>query len=78
MTARYEVVGAAVVLRLVGGGERYLYRGATVEGPAFTEESVGHAAAVGLLRPVGDEQALSSERAQAAETAGQKRGRSAR
>ena len=46
----FKVTGAAVALPTVGGGIRYLYRGAAVlprEG--FTEKGLAHAKSVGLI-----------------------------
>lgn len=42
------VLGPVAVLPLVGGGERYVYRGAPV-GDEYTKEGVKHAQAVGLV-----------------------------
>lgn len=52
MSDIYEVIGAAVVLRLSGGGERYLYRGARFNGAACVEDSLTHLRDVGLVRLV--------------------------
>ena len=46
------VKGAAVVLKIEGGGEQYLYRGAPVAEGVYTDVSVDHAISVGLI---GDE-----------------------
>lgn len=43
------VTGAAAVLKLKGGGEQYLYRGAAVDAARYTPESVKHNQAVGLV-----------------------------
>lgn len=51
MAERYVVTGAAVVLPLNGGSERYLYRGAPV-GEGFTPEGVKHALSLGLIAKV--------------------------
>ena len=48
-TPIYRVTGAAVVLALRGGSERYLYRGAIVARDAYLEASIDHAVSVGLL-----------------------------
>jgi len=45
----YVVTGAAVVLRTKDKAERYLYRGAVVPSDVFTDESIKHALAVGLI-----------------------------
>ncbi|GEM_PF-2738002 len=45
----YVVSGAAVVLRTKDKAERYLYRGAVVPDGVFTDESIKHALAVGLI-----------------------------
>lgn len=45
----YKVTGAAVVLRGDDGSERYLYRGAPVDGGAFSKDSIKHALSVGLI-----------------------------
>lgn len=43
------VTGAAVVLRTVDGGERYLYRGAPVPAGEYDKDSVKHARSIGLV-----------------------------
>ena len=48
-TPIYRVTGAAVVLGLRGGSERYLYRGAIVARDAYLAASIEHAVSVGLL-----------------------------
>ena len=48
MADRYVVRGAAVVLPIEGGTERYLYRGAQV-GDGFTVAGIKHALALGLI-----------------------------
>ncbi|MEV8336980.1 hypothetical protein [Leucobacter sp. NPDC077196] len=45
----YLVTGAAVVLRTDDGFERYLYRGANVDGAAFSQSSIDHAISNGLI-----------------------------
>ena len=45
----YLVTGAAVVLRTDDGFERYLYRGAIVDGVAFSQSSIDHAISNGLI-----------------------------
>ncbi len=50
MTEKIRVIGAAVVLPLVSGSERYLYRGAEAEAKGFTPEGVEHAVKVGLVQ----------------------------
>ncbi|WHP18832.1 hypothetical protein [Cellulomonas sp. ES6] len=45
----HVVTGAAVVLRTKDKAERYLYRGAVVPDGVFTDESIKHALAVGLI-----------------------------
>lgn len=45
----YLVTGAAVVLRTDDGFERYLYRGAIVDGAAFSQSSIDHAISNGLI-----------------------------
>jgi hypothetical protein len=47
-TPQRVVLGAAVVLALVDGGERYLYRGATVS-DGYTESAIEHAESIGLI-----------------------------
>ncbi len=44
-----RVIGAAVVLPLAGGSERYLYRNAIAPTKAFTPEGVEHAKSIGLI-----------------------------
>ena len=44
-----KVIGAAVVLPLEAGSERYLYRNAVAETKAFTKAGVDHAVKVGLI-----------------------------
>ena len=44
----YVVTGAAVVLPIEGGSERYLYRGALI-GTGYTEDGIKHALSVGLI-----------------------------
>ena len=51
MADRYVVKGAAVVLPVEGGSERYLYRGAHV-GDGFTAPGIKHALALGLIEKV--------------------------
>jgi topoisomerase IA-like protein len=51
MADRYVVKGAAVVLPIEGGTERYLYRGAQV-GDGFTVKGIKHALALGLIEKV--------------------------
>ena len=51
-TPIYRVTGAAVVLALRGGSERYLYRGAIVARDAYLAASIDHAVSVGLLAEV--------------------------
>lgn len=58
----HEVVGGAVVLRTLAGSSQYLYRGAGFDASAFTEASVSHAAAVGLIREVEAAAAESEEK----------------
>jgi hypothetical protein len=45
---QYVVTGAAVVLPIEGGSERYLYRGALIS-TGYTEEGIKHALSVGLI-----------------------------
>lgn len=45
----YTVTGAAVVLRTDDGFERYLYRGAVVDGAAFSQDSIDHAISNNLI-----------------------------
>lgn len=51
MPGRYEVVGAAVVLK-TGTTERYLYRGAVFPTSEFEKDSISHAKTAGLIAPV--------------------------
>ena len=51
MAERYVVKGAAVVLPIEGGTERYLYRGAQV-GDGFTVKGIKHALLLGLIEKV--------------------------
>ena len=51
MAERYVVTGAAVVLPLDGGSERYLYRGASV-GEGLTAAGIKHALTIGLIKKV--------------------------
>jgi hypothetical protein len=44
-----KVVGAAVVLPLETGSERYLYRNAVAETKGFTKAGLDHAVKVGLI-----------------------------
>ena len=48
---KYTVTGAAVVLPVEGGSERYLYRGAPI-GSGYTEDGIKHALALGLIAVV--------------------------
>lgn len=48
---QHVVTGAAVVLPVEGGSERYLYRGASV-GSGFTEDGIKHALALKLIAVV--------------------------
>lgn len=66
--AGHKVIGAAVVLRVRGGGERYLYRGSPVPENVYLAESVKHAVSVGLLAEVPDEKPEEDDKA--ASTAG--------
>lgn len=59
---RYKVKGAAAVVRLLNGSEKYLYRGAAFDAAGADEGSVKHLLAVGLIEKV-------SERAPAASSA---------
>lgn len=45
----HEVTAAAVVLRTKAGSSQYIYQGAPLDADAFTEESVAHALAMGLI-----------------------------
>ena len=45
----FKVVGAAVVLPLETGSERYLYRNAVAETKGFTKAGLDHAEKVGLI-----------------------------
>lgn len=45
---QYVVTGAAVVLPIEGGSERYLYRGALIS-TGYTEAGIKHALSVGLI-----------------------------
>lgn len=45
----FKVIGAAVVLPLEAGSERYLYRNAIVAGKGFTKDGLEHALKVGLI-----------------------------
>lgn len=67
MSDIYEVIGAAVVLRLSGGGERYLYRGARFKSAACTEDSLTHLRDVGLVRLI---DAATGEKAESAPESG--------
>lgn len=53
--AGHVVTGAAVVLQVRGGGERYLYRGAPVPENVYLAASVKHGVEVGLLTEAPDE-----------------------
>lgn len=53
--AGHIVTGAAVVLQLRGGGERYLYRGAPVPENVYLAASVKHGVDVGLLADAPEE-----------------------
>lgn len=44
-----KVIGAAVVLPLESGSERYLYRNAVAEAKGFTKAGIEHAVKVGLI-----------------------------
>ena len=55
--AGYVVTGAAVVLQLRGGGERYLYRGAPIPENVYKQASIDHAIALGFVDSVPDVQA---------------------
>ncbi|WGD38479.1 hypothetical protein [Lysinibacter sp. HNR] len=46
----YTVTGAAVVLRMSDGQERYLYRGAVVNGAEFAQSSIQHGVSIGLIK----------------------------
>lgn len=46
------VTGAAAVLNLKDGSDRYLYRGATVDPELYTEKSVKHVKGLGLVTAV--------------------------
>lgn len=59
---RFKVKGAAAVVRLLNGSEKYLYRGAAFDAAGADEASVKHLLAVGLIEKV-------SERAPAASSA---------
>ena len=48
---QYTVTGAAVVLPVEGGSERYLYRGAPI-GSGYTADGIKHALALGLIAVV--------------------------
>jgi len=48
---QYTVTGAAVVLPIEGGSERYLYRGAPI-GSGYTADGIKHALALGLIAVV--------------------------
>ena len=57
MSGRFVVTGAAVVLALKSGGERYLYRSnAEISAEGYTEKTLRHAESVGLVRLVADEE----------------------
>lgn len=43
------VIGAAAVLRLVDGSDRYLYRGAIVDPELYTKDSIKHVKGLGLV-----------------------------
>ncbi|WP_104128229.1 hypothetical protein [Cryobacterium sp. Y57] len=66
MADRYVVKGAAVVLPIEGGTERYLYRGAQI-GDGFTVKGIKHALALGLIEklkaPTAAEKAAADEAA---------------
>lgn len=47
-TPQRVVLGTAVVLALKDGGERYLYRHATV-GDGYTDAAIEHAESIGLI-----------------------------
>lgn len=52
LAAGYVVVGAVAVLKLVGKGEKYLYKGTFVDPEVFKPESILHGVGVGLLAEV--------------------------
>lgn len=45
----HKVIGAVAVVKLAGGGERYLYKGALLPDGVYDEESVKHCVSVGAL-----------------------------
>lgn len=47
--ANLKVVGAAVVLPLEGGSERYLYRGDRIVADGFDKDAVTYAIDLGLI-----------------------------
>lgn len=48
----YKVTGGAVVLKLKGGSERYLYRGDLVPREGFEDDSLAHAIGLGLVSEI--------------------------
>ena len=68
MAERYVVTGAAVVLPLDGGSERYLYRGAPI-GSGYTEDGIKHALALGLIAVVKAAEKSADKKAAADEAA---------
>lgn len=59
--ARYKVVKAAAVVKLAGGGERYVYRGSVFDDAPVADGSIEHLLAVGVIakvdEPAGDAKA---------------------
>ena len=65
---QYTVTGAAVVLPVEGGSERYLYRGAPI-GSGYTEDGIKHALALGLIAVVKAAEKSADKKAAADEAA---------
>lgn len=65
MSARYVVTGPVVVMRPVGGGSQYLYRGALLTAASYEPDAVEHVLALGLIAPIVDEPDLEAETAPA-------------
>ena len=55
-----KVVGGAVVLKVKGGSERYLYRGDIITRDAVDADSLAHAIGVGLLAEVKETAAVAA------------------
>lgn len=58
----FKVVGGAVVLKVKGGSERYLYRGDVITRDAVDADSLEHALGVGLLAEVKETAAAATDK----------------